>query len=95
VGVVERMTGCWRCKGVQDRENYVIMPLGTAAWSLDRTPASTNPYNPSTTPDLLGIVITKELTSTVFDIMFWTELGPPTDNYRHHVSLIFKPTGSP
>jgi len=80
VGVVGRMTGCWRCKGVQDREIYVIMPLETAAWSLDQTSPTTIPYNPSTNPDLLGIIITKVFPSMVLDFMFWTELGSPTDN---------------
>ena len=45
--------------------SYVIMPTRTPVWSLDRTP-TTNPYNPSVTPDVLNIVITKNISLPVY-----------------------------
>ena len=42
---------------------------------------TTNPYNPSTTPDDLDIVITKDLSSGVSALVLCTKLGPPTSTH--------------
>jgi hypothetical protein len=38
---------------------------------------TTNPYNPSATPDVLDIAVTKDLPFPVYDFVLCTKLGPP------------------
>jgi hypothetical protein len=53
---------------------------------------TTNPYNHSATPDVLDIVITRNLPSSVADFLLYTKLGPPHCTNRHWVSLILSTT---